>query len=226
MSDGFSCGPWVCFQEPQSWTTPAAGRGCCASWGLWVHVPSNAVCCHELRSCSSLLQAESWWSWIFICSNTSSVTCFITRLVTMVSIGTSLNSKQCEGLVAKVFICFGCIINIVSRSARLPVHLRHINPVNSSGVVVCACFSYFFFYLLHKYLTECDVYSHKYACVCVHANVCDELYANAVLWFAVFPLLCWSEAKQLPRLLCLQLLPNCPAIKLLYVYSHSTEEAH
>lgn len=31
--------------------------------------------------------------------------------------------------------------------------------------------------------------------MCVHRHVRDELYANAVLWFAVFPppLLVWSE---------------------------------
>lgn len=72
-------------------------------------------------------------------------------------------------------------------------------------------------------LTECDICLQKYVCVCVY----DELYANAVLWFAALsPHLCWSELKQLPRLLCLQLLPNCPAIKLLYVYNHSAERTH
>lgn len=68
-----------------------------------------------------------------------------------------------------------------------------------------------------------------YINVCGCVGLCshrDGLYAEAVLWFAALPLLCWSELKQLPRPLCLQLLPNCPAIKLLYVYNHSTEQAH
>lgn len=59
----------------------------------------------------------------------------------------------------------------------------------------------------------------------MHVFARAELYGNVVFWVAMRPPppLCCSETKQLPRLLRLQLLPNCPAIKLLYVYNHSTE---
>lgn len=71
--------------------------------------------------------------------------------------------------------------------------------------------------------------SATYRCVCVCVRV------SAALWFAVLspppspiptPLLplCWPEPMQLPwRALASSCLPNCPAIKLLYVYNRSTE---